>query len=465
MRRVPWIAALLALLCGGSACDDATAPPAPLAPVLVVGVDGFEWDVMGPLLARGELPHLAALAARGHAGLLETLQPTASPVIWTSVATGKGPAEHGIRHFARRTPRGMRLYDNGDRRTKALWNIASDDALRSAVVGWWMTHPVEPIRGVMVAQTNTLSQLDTRRGRNIWKGTLRRGVPRQVHPPERQAEMLAHLEATAAHLPERVEAIFGRFPHPLSPLGETLWQNCQWAFRADATYLDIFGHLIESDPPYDLMMLYLGGPDVVGHRFWRYMEPERYRDTPPPRQIENFSRVIPDYYRFVDRSLGAVLEALPAETTVLVLSDHGMHAVRTDARFDPDRPPQDVNSAEHQDAPPGVLIAAGPGIGRPDRPVDLEALARRPAAPIAHVFDVAPTVLTLLDLPVGEDMRGRVLEELFSDVQRRRPRPRAVASHDTLEFLARRPSTSPGGPSEQERLEQLRALGYLRDSP
>ena len=63
---------------------------------LVFAVDGLEWDVVLPMLERGELPALRHLMERGRFGLLETLHPTLSPVIWTSIATGKPVAEPEI---------------------------------------------------------------------------------------------------------------------------------------------------------------------------------------------------------------------------------------------------------------------------------------------------------------------------------------------------------------------------------
>src|SRR5688572_14793998 len=68
-------------------------------PVLLLAVDGLEWSVLLPMVQRGEMPALRVLMERGVFGKLETLQPTASPIIWTTIATGKGPDEHGIHGF------------------------------------------------------------------------------------------------------------------------------------------------------------------------------------------------------------------------------------------------------------------------------------------------------------------------------------------------------------------------------
>src|SRR5512134_465148 len=100
-------------------------------PIVLLGVDGLEWDVMLPLRERGELPNLSSLMARGVAGTLDTLTPTLSPVVWTTIATGKTSVKHGIPHFALQRPDGtIRLFTNVDRRTKALWNMLSDHRRR-----------------------------------------------------------------------------------------------------------------------------------------------------------------------------------------------------------------------------------------------------------------------------------------------------------------------------------------------
>jgi predicted AlkP superfamily phosphohydrolase/phosphomutase len=69
------------------------------ARVLVVGVDGGSWNVIDPLLAAGELPHLAELIERGVSADLATVEPVTSPVVWTSIATGRGPEAHGVTDF------------------------------------------------------------------------------------------------------------------------------------------------------------------------------------------------------------------------------------------------------------------------------------------------------------------------------------------------------------------------------
>ena len=86
-------------------------------------------------------------------GNLSTLYPELSPMLWTSIATGKRPFKHGIHGFTEPDPdgQGVRPVTNLSRTTKALWNILSQNDIKCNVIGWWPSHPAEPINGVMVS--------------------------------------------------------------------------------------------------------------------------------------------------------------------------------------------------------------------------------------------------------------------------------------------------------------------------
>src|SRR3990172_8068845 len=124
MRRIGCCAALaLGLLGRGRGSDPLSGKASPTGlRVLVVGVDGATFDVIGPLVAAGRLPTLAGLMARGaHAPLL-SLEHTWSPAVWTTVATGFMPETHGIRFFqSEGDPDHPRLVASTDRRALAVW--------------------------------------------------------------------------------------------------------------------------------------------------------------------------------------------------------------------------------------------------------------------------------------------------------------------------------------------------------
>src|SRR5437764_4148791 len=125
----------------------------PKSRVLLIGWDAADWKVIQPLLDAGQMPNLARLMAGGVHGNLATIYPVLSPMLWTSVATGKRAYKHGIHGFTEPLPdgSGVRPITVLSRKTKAVWNILNQTGHRSIVVAWWPSHPAEPLNGVMVS--------------------------------------------------------------------------------------------------------------------------------------------------------------------------------------------------------------------------------------------------------------------------------------------------------------------------
>src|SRR5215471_4301144 len=121
--------------------------------LLLVGWDAADWQMISPLLDAGKMPALARLVERGVMGNIATLHPCLSPILWTSIATGKLADKHGILGFVEPDSKKMEVRPSlsTSRKTKAIWNILTQQGLKTNVVGWWPSHPAEPINGVMVS--------------------------------------------------------------------------------------------------------------------------------------------------------------------------------------------------------------------------------------------------------------------------------------------------------------------------
>jgi hypothetical protein len=190
---------------------------------------------------------------------------------------------------------------------------------------------------------------------------------------------------------------------------------------------------LAADGQPDLLLVYTNLVDAVEHKFWRYREPARFPGVSPD-DVEDFGPTIARTYEYVDAELGALLAALDPATVVLVVSDHGHHAAHD---------PNGVFSGEHSDAPPGILVAAGPGI-------------RHGEVHGASLVDLTPTVLALLGLPSAGDMPGAVPRELLSGAA---PTERIATYRDLPREVAPAPAVNEIDPAVRER---LRALGYLQ---
>ena len=74
--------------------------------VLLIGWDAADWKAIHPLLDQGLMPNLEKLINEGTMGNLATLNPPLSPMLWTSIATGKRPYKHGVLGFTEPRPDG-----------------------------------------------------------------------------------------------------------------------------------------------------------------------------------------------------------------------------------------------------------------------------------------------------------------------------------------------------------------------
>lgn len=450
--RSPVLVACLLALLAATGCGEAADPVAqPRTRVLVVGADGLEWSVLQPLMAEGRCPNLRGLMERGAFGKLATFIPTLSPVVWTSISTSKSMEEHGIRGMVDER---QREYTSSRRAGRALWNIADRYGLTTNSFGWWITWPVEPVRGVMVSGTSASAMLDKN-----WKPALMDGLPDQVHPPdltERVLSIAREVADPAVLGPIERGRVFKQTPPSGWPAEEKrLIDQTMWSILSDETYLRIALDVLP-DHPADLTLIYFGGTDVAGHRFWRHYQPDAYAwRGKSPEADAALACVLPNYYEWFDDMLGRLLAAVGDDVTTFVISDHGMHAIATE------KPNQGGITGDHQDGTPGVIIAAGPGIRQQG---DVDHFVRTGAVSIGPtVMSVTPTVLALLGIPAARDMRGRAHTTYFTpEMAEFADSLRVVPSHDE-DFREPYVVDVPAD-KEREAMERYSALGYVMDA-
>ncbi|MEM7308233.1 MAG: alkaline phosphatase family protein [Planctomycetota bacterium] len=452
MRRpIAFLASALTLVlgvvpgCGGSG-GDRHGPP-----VVVLAIDGLEWSVLRPMLTDGRAPNLRRLADRGVAGLLSTDVPTFSPMLWTSVATGAKPRQHGILHFAETDPAtgemkpGGLPYTSNSRKLPAIWNVCGGNGRSVLSVGWWVSWPAEPVPGGrIVASYAAQAQAQV-----LWKaGVWTDGLEELTFPPALQDDIAPLLREGAPEGPLQAEfeADFALVPRGAAwPIERMVERNLRFTFHGDRTHHRIFLSELERRVA-DLNLVYFGVADVAGHFFWRYREPGAYDYAVPEHKVELLGERVEEVYGVVDRWVGEVLERLPDDAYVLVLSDHGMHAARPDE-------PRHLSSGGHDDGPPGIVIAAGPGIRAAGLP------AGEPEV-LGSIYDVFPTLLTWLALPVPDDAVGSARRGWMEDGWNAAHPPASVATY-AAGFRAATPPRAPGNQANEEFLEGMKALGYF----
>ncbi|HMB69994.1 MAG TPA: alkaline phosphatase family protein, partial [bacterium] len=327
-----FLPAAVALACAGTMIVARTGPPRPDGPVVsspvredtglkvaVLGIDGLDWKIVDGAIAEGRLPNLAALIQRGTRGTLRSIRPPRSPVVWTSVATGELPSEHGITDFVVRRD-GDRIPVTGNlRRVPALWNLSTTCRFTTAFTNWYVTWPAEPVAGAMISDRVDFDDLD-----------------RRVFPEELTAAVDSARAGVDA-MPEREIAAFTDAGGDFASWRADRWGQVRRALtvlddviRHDLVTLETARVTLRSGQP-DLTAVYFRGNDNTQHLFWKYRFAEQrsgllarvlWNDL-DPEDVEALSPVIDRYYDFVDELVGRVTGMLEPDTALLLLSDHG----------------------------------------------------------------------------------------------------------------------------------------------
>ena len=401
--------------------------------VLLVGWDGADWRVINPLLDAGKMPHLERFVNEGVSGNLATLFPDLSPMLWTSIATGKRPFKHGVLGFTEPNPHsaGVRPISGYSRKTRAIWNILHLQGMRSNVVGWWPSHPAEPIRGVMVSNHYSKARGPIDKPWPLPPGT--------VHP-KRLQKNLADLRL---HPQELASEHIGPFVPDFAKIDQEKDRRLEMLAKiiAECTSIHAAATALIQLEPWDFMAVYYDAIDHFSHAFMRFHPPRM--EGVSEDSFDLFKGVVEGGYRYHDMMLGVLLALAGEETTVMLVSDHGFHP----DHLRPHRIPVEPAGPAVQHRQQGIFVIKGPGIKKDE---------------IIHgasLLDITPTILTLFGLSVGEDMDGAPLVNAFYDP----PQVTTIPSWDSV-------PGEDGSYSEEEAIDpvasreainQLVAMGYI----
>ena len=423
--------------------------------VFVFGFDGATWTVLDPMLAAGRLPNLAALIARGRTFRVKTIRPTFSPVIWTSVATGKDDSLHGVHDVVQTVlPGGVRLprsilrtsfytkttgvvfraldrrrrlrlvpYQSDQVQATSVFEAASEAGLSASEIEWYVTYPARALSGVCVSDRFHLQKIDA----PFAAATSPAGLNTSILPllvtkddvPVEQALAMVDmtgLDAAAAH--------------DWAQKHQRVVDEIRLNLARDLTTLNVAVDLLQRDQSWKLFAVYFRAVDLSHHVAWKLRDREGDLDRDSELRLKP---LIERYYEFMDGVVGKVLANVPPEAVVLMLSDHGFE-----------------DKFAHSRAPDGFAVLAG------------GATVPSAARDSLSIYDAAPTIAQLLGLPVAQDLEKRPREDLLDPAFVARFPPKEVS---TWEREGRPAATSeaaePAGALDAE-VERLRALGYIR---
>lgn len=256
--------------------------------ILVVGLDCAAPEIV---LQDERLVNMRRLMEAGCYGRLESVVPPITVPAWMCMATSQDPGSLGVYGFRNRADHsydGLEIVDSRSIRQLTIWDQIAREGGRSVVIGVPPGYPPRKLNGVWVGCFLTP---DTRNDDYTYPANIASEIrdlvgDYRVDAEEFRTEDKERLRNDIYEMSRKQFAVVRHF-----------LQAVEWDYFQ---FVEI-------------------GLDRIHHGFWKFHDPEHLQHEPD----NPYASVVRDYYRHLDAELGEVLRLLDAETTVLLLSDHG----------------------------------------------------------------------------------------------------------------------------------------------
>ena len=272
--------------------------------VFVLGLDGATWDLLTPLVREGILPNLARFMGQGVAGTLRSVFPPLSPVAWTGVMTGKNSGKHGIFEFLEyaHNPLGGRVNSSRAIKTELVWEIAGRHGKATVAGGVPLSYPPRPAPGFYLGDFLSPAKAPDFASDPAIFAELEQAIGpyrawnTATHDGGREAETLDELRGFLEHHIKAVRFLMGR---------------CDW----------------------DLFMFDLMATDRIQHELWHVWDATHGARRGHETRLDGLRQGCRDFWAALDRGIGEIEAALPPETALILMSDHGFGPIEWYVNF------------------------------------------------------------------------------------------------------------------------------------
>lgn len=265
--------------------------------VFCIGLDGATFDLIRPWAESGQLPTFKKIMDGGAWSELRSTVPPVTASAWSSFMTGKNPGAHGLFDFMQRRRDSYDLAPVSvlDRDGKAVWDLIGEAGKKVIVMNVPVTWPPQPVNGLVI--TGMLTP---------------RGADQYTYPRELAGELRQHIGEYIVYSDEVYSK--GR--------GEIFMQALEYSANQRVKAAEY----LLSKYPWDFFMLVFPETDTVSHGLWSSYDPSHHEHD--PEQAAQWRDGILTIYRHLDSQIARLTANLDADTTVLLMSDHGHGPVR-----------------------------------------------------------------------------------------------------------------------------------------
>ncbi len=257
--------------------------------VAVIGLDCGTPQLLFDSL-KDEVPNINKLIERSMWGELQSITPPITVPAWACAMSGKTPGQLGIYGFRNRkdsTYDGLSIATSDAVKESQVWDLLGAQGKKSLLIGVPPGYPPKPVEGWRVSCFLTPPSAKS----YTW-------------PPELAAE---------------VEEEVGEYIFDIPNFREQGFEHVhQQVYAMTERRFKLARRLIKNKP-WDYFMLVEMGPDRLHHVFWHFCDPAHPKYVPG----NPFESAFRDYYRYLDKEVGSLLELIPQDAVTILMSDHG----------------------------------------------------------------------------------------------------------------------------------------------
>lgn len=250
---------------------------------IIIGLDGVPYGAIKRLAARGIMKNTHRLIKEGTFRQMTSSIPEISSVAWSSIITGKNPAEHGIFGFIDLYPESyqIRFPNFNDLKSKPFWHL--NERQKSIIINVPSTYPVKPLNGVHISGFVSIDY-----EKSIY--------PKSLAPKLKQLNYKIDVDAQLAH--KSIDLFLEDLDKTLDARIKTyqyLWDEYRWS----------------------TFMLVFTGTDRLGHFLWDALDNENHKYR------EDFL----NHFAKIDKAIGEIASKINENDLFVMLSDHGFEEI------------------------------------------------------------------------------------------------------------------------------------------
>ncbi len=260
-----------------------------MSKVLVIGIDCAPPELYYEKWIN-DLPNFKKLYENGIVARMHTTLPPITCPAWMTMMTSHSPGRLGAYGFRIRksgTYNEIMIANSYYITSKTVWEILSQHGKRSIVLGVPQTYPPKPLKGVLISGFLTPSD-----------------KVKFTYPPEYS---------------EKIKKLVGEYKFDVRNFRtEDKERVKRESYEITDIHFKVFKHLLQTEE-WDFAMIMEIALDRMNHAFWKYQDPQHRRYTPDHK----YKNELLNYAKYLDEKIGEVLEIIPEDTYIFVVSDHG----------------------------------------------------------------------------------------------------------------------------------------------